>query len=61
MTDPHDESPPLINTPLKVINIGLEAFADDLKENGVEVVHLDWAPPAAGNPRLAELLVKLGV
>lgn len=30
----------------KVINIGLEAFADDLHAQNVEVRHLKWHPPA---------------
>jgi len=29
----------------KVINIGLEKFAYDLKTQGVEVVNLLWKPP----------------
>ncbi len=42
-----------------VINVGLEAFASDLSELGVDVVHVDWAPPAGGDPELASLLGKL--
>jgi len=45
--------------PLRLINIGLEVFADDLRDAGVEVVSLDWRPPAGGNPRLAALLASL--
>lgn len=50
----------LLEQPLKVINIGLEGFATDLDRHGVEVVHVDWTPPAGGDPELAELLSKLG-
>ena len=46
-------------SPLRVINIGLEVFAEDLRDAGVEVVPLDWRPPAGGNPRLAALLASL--
>jgi FdrA protein len=46
-------------TRLQVINIGLESFADDLRAQGVEVIQLDWRPPAGGNPRLAALLASL--
>ncbi len=46
--------------PLKVINVGLEAFAQDLDRQGVEVIDVDWQPPAGGDPRLADLLSKLG-
>lgn len=45
--------------PLRVINIGIEVFAEDLKAEGVEVVHLDWRPPTGGDPHLAALLARL--
>jgi len=50
----------LLEEPLKVVNIGLESFARDLKQQGVEVIQVDWAPPAGGDPKLADLLSKLG-
>ena len=50
----------LLDAPIKVINLGLESFAQDLARNGVEVVHLEWTPPAGGDPKLADLLSKLG-
>lgn len=50
----------LLNTPLVVINIGLEGFADELKQQGVETIAVDWTPPAGGDPELARLLSKLG-
>jgi FdrA protein len=49
----------LLNSPLHVINVGLEEFAQNLKDRGVSVVHVDWSPPAGGNPKLAALLAKL--
>ncbi len=45
--------------PLRVINLGLQAFADDLAAAGVAVVHVDWRPPAGGDPRLVALLAVL--
>ncbi|MFB3844555.1 MAG: DUF1116 domain-containing protein [Candidatus Cloacimonadaceae bacterium] len=36
----------LENKPLKVINLGLQNFAADLRQQGVEVVQVDWHPPA---------------
>ena len=50
----------LLEKPLKVINIGLEGFAEELKQQGVETVQVDWTPPAGGDPKLANLLSKLG-
>ncbi len=46
----------LLEQPLKVVNIGLRGFALELDRQGVEVVHVDWAPPAGGDPVLADLL-----
>ena len=50
----------LIDRPLVVVNVGLEAFADDLAARDVRVVHVEWSPPAGGDAHLAELLSKLG-
>ena len=46
---------------VKVVNVGLEGFVKDLQDCGIEVVHVDWAPPAGGDPKMAALLAKLGV
>ncbi len=50
----------LLGRPLKVINLGLEGFAQELERQGVAVVRVDWRPPAGGDPKLADLLSKLG-
>ena len=50
----------LINAELKVINIGAKIFYDSLREQGVNAIHVDWRPPAGGDPDLAKLLEKLG-
>ena len=49
----------LLEVPMRIINIGLQKFADDLVGQNVEVVQVDWAPPARGNTRLANLLSRL--
>jgi FdrA protein len=49
----------LLAAPPRVINIGLELFAEDLVRQGAQVVHVRWAPPAGGNAQLAGLLAKL--
>ncbi len=49
----------LLEEPVRVINIGLESFARDLERHGEAVVHVDWTPPAGGDPMLAGLLSKL--
>ena len=49
----------LLEGPPRVINIGLSSFANDLKKQDIEMVNLDWSPPARGNVELANLLSKL--
>ncbi len=49
-----------LEAPIRVINIGLEGFARDLESLNVPVLHVDWRPPAGGDPALADLLSKLG-
>jgi hypothetical protein len=50
----------LLDSPLEVINVGLEGFAEELLADGGEVVHVDWSPPAGGDVEMAKLLSKLG-
>jgi len=50
----------LFEQPLDILTIGLDGFADDLSKLEVQVMQLDWRPPADGDPELAELLSKLG-
>ena len=50
----------LLEKPVVVVNLGLEGFATELADQGVEVTHVDWTPPANGDPKLADLLSKLG-
>ena len=45
----------LFGKELKVIDLGLESFHDSLKEQGVEVLHVDWRPPTPGARILAKL------
>jgi len=49
----------LLEAPLRVINVGLERFAEDLAAQGVAVQQVQWAPPAGGNALLADLLSRL--
>ena len=45
---------------LKVVNIGIPTFADDLHAQGVTVVRVDWKPPAGGDAEMIRILDKLG-
>jgi hypothetical protein len=51
----------LLSTEIKVVNLGLEGFAQDLRAGGVKVANIEWSPPAGGDARMAALLVKLGM
>ena len=51
----------LLTGDVKVVNVGLEGFVKDLLDCDIEVVHVDWSPPAGGDPEMAALLAKLGV
>mgnify|MGYP000044181419 CR=1 FL=1 len=50
---------PLLSAPPQVINVGLELFAESLREQRAAVVDLDWHPPAGGKKHLLDLLDKL--
>ena len=54
-----DLSRDLLAAPPRVINIGLEIFAQDLAQQNIKVAHVRWSPPAGGNSQLAGLLEKL--
>jgi hypothetical protein len=45
---------------LRVINMGLEVFSENLKSRGVETLQMNWRPPAGGSEKLASLLKRLG-
>ena len=50
---------PLLAGPVRVVNIGLAAFAHDLAARGTAVAQVDWRPPAGGRPELLSALQKL--
>lgn len=50
---------PLFQQPLKVVNVGLPAFADDITASGGAVTQLRWAPPAAADADLGWKLAML--
>jgi hypothetical protein len=49
----------LLDTPLVVINIGLSKFSDSLERQQIEVIQVDWVPPAGGDQEMMELLDQL--
>ena len=49
----------LFGRELRVINVGLEGFAVVLESLSVPVLHVEWIPPAGGDPAQARLLALL--
>lgn len=47
-----------LEAPLRVVNVGLELFAEQVEAQGVPVVHVEWRPPAGGAD-IAALLAQL--
>lgn len=45
MPDPIDE---LLHGPAVVVNVGLRGFSGSLEAQEVDVVQVDWVPPAGG-------------
>src|SRR5438270_27090 len=45
-----------INTPLSVLNIGADLFADALEAQGIAVTRVEWRPPAGDQQALRKLL-----
>jgi hypothetical protein len=45
----------LFDRELKVVNLGLESFCKDLKEQHVDCVHVNWRPPSAASKFLGRL------
>jgi len=49
----------ILNQPLIVINLGLENFARNLEIQKIDVIRVDWKPPAGGDQEMINLLDKL--
>ena len=48
-----------LERPDAVINVGLDSLYDDLVAQEIDVVQVDWRPPAGGNERLMSILEKM--
>jgi FdrA protein len=55
----HEMIEKILSGHLIVINIGLRGFAESLEEQEVDVVHVEWTPPARGDQELIDLLEDL--
>ena len=50
----------ILGKKLIVVTIGISTFDDDLRQQGVKVLKVDWKPPAEGDEEMLKLLDKLG-
>ncbi len=57
--DPEMHVDELLRGKIEVVNIGVEDFADTLRDQGIQVVHVRWSPPAGGDPEMMKILEKL--
>ena len=49
----------LLNEDILVINLGLENFVYSLRNQGVEVIEINWSPPAENDSVISDLLDEL--
>jgi hypothetical protein len=49
----------LLSGPIIVINLGLKQFGVSLEQQEVQVVQVDWSPPAGGDKEMMDLLDEL--
>ena len=49
----------VLDKKIKVLNVGLESFYQDLLKEGANAVKVDWKPPGGGVPRLLKVLEAL--
>jgi len=48
-----------LKQPLAGLNAGLESFAESIKDQDAEAMHVDWRPPAGGNEKLMKILERM--
>ena len=49
----------LFSARLIAVNVGAQDFGQALADQGVEVVYVDWSPPAGGDQEMIDLLDQL--
>lgn len=48
-----------LKKPMAGINVGVESFADSLRDQGAQAVHVDWKPVAGSSERLVSILERM--
>ena len=57
--EPETDVDRLLASPISAINLGVEDFAENLEAQGAQVVHMNWTPPAGGDPEIIAILDKI--
>ena len=52
----HEQIEAILSGQPVVINVGLRGFAASLEDQDIEVVQIDWVPPAGGDQEMIDLL-----
>ncbi len=55
----HENIEKILSGYLIVINVGVRGFAESLEAQEIDVVHIDWNPPAGGDQEMIDLLENL--
>ena len=55
----HEQREKILSGHLIVINVGVRGFAESLEAQDIEVVQIDWNPPAGGDQEMIDLLENL--
>jgi FdrA protein len=50
----------LFRSQLVAINIGPSVFGEALEKQGIEVLQVDWQPPAGGDKQMQDALASIG-
>lgn len=59
MDKKHEAIEKLLRGSLVVITVGLGKFAEELEKQNVEVLHVEYRPPAGGDQEMIRLLDQL--
>ncbi len=54
-----DEELDLFQGKIIAINVGVREFGNALEQQGIQVIYVDWAPPAGGDQEMIDLLDQL--
>jgi hypothetical protein len=54
-----DHEVDLFQGAIVAINVGVQDFGSALEQQGIQVIYVDWSPPAGGDQEMIDLLDQL--